>query len=270
MLFVKINMTSVVSADNVPCQTRGVFVAGWGSGAGKSTVCALLLHLLLKRGFAPQELSYIKPVTQCEAETDVVRYCAQRGIAHRGVGPVVFRSGFTKEVLAAQDYLSRRDALLCEVIESVREISFGRKWVIVDGVGYPGVGSCCGVSNGAVAAALRLPVLLVCPGGVGDCIDTFETMAATFERHGARVAAAVCNRVQDSRRHTAEECRTFVQKYLAEVRPSLLVLGFIPPALDPPSAGEAAAEEDLPTRMCDQFAPFIAEDALSRLLGSDL
>lgn len=40
------------------------------------------------------------------------------------------------------------------------ELRIGRKIVIVDGVGYPAVGSICGVSNSAIASTLNAPVLL--------------------------------------------------------------------------------------------------------------
>lgn len=46
-------------------------------------------------------------------------------------------------------------------MQAVQALRVGRKVVIVDGVGYPAVGSVCGVSNAAIAATLHAPVLLV-------------------------------------------------------------------------------------------------------------
>lgn len=40
-----------------------------------------------------------------------------------------------------------------------------RKIIVVDGVGFPAVGSIVGVSNAVVAKALNSPVLVVCPKG---------------------------------------------------------------------------------------------------------
>jgi hypothetical protein len=51
-----------------------------------------LLHLLLKRGYEPKELAYIKPCTQCEDVQLVSKYCESKGIAHQGLGPVIFVS----------------------------------------------------------------------------------------------------------------------------------------------------------------------------------
>src|SRR5687768_2001671 len=97
----------------------GIFVGGYGSGAGKSTFCLGLIHYLLhgtkplsqvlrerkksseetssassqqQQGdatttkatvepkFDYSEVAYIKPVTQCEAVTDVVLYCQYFGV----------------------------------------------------------------------------------------------------------------------------------------------------------------------------------------------
>jgi hypothetical protein len=34
-------------------------------------------------------LAYIKPITQCEAEQPVVKFCTQKGIANQGIGAFV-------------------------------------------------------------------------------------------------------------------------------------------------------------------------------------
>ena len=41
------------------------------------------------------------------------------------------------------------------------ELCKGKKYVIIDGVGYPSVGSIVGVSNANVAAALKCDVILI-------------------------------------------------------------------------------------------------------------
>ena len=47
------------------------------------------------------------------------------------------------------------------VSESVDAVCEGKHFVLVDGVGFPGVGSVVGCSNADVAAASKAPVLLV-------------------------------------------------------------------------------------------------------------
>ena len=47
------------------------------------------------------------------------------------------------------------------------------------------MGSITGTSNGAVAAALGAPVLIVCPKGVGNAVDSYNLNACYFEAAGA-------------------------------------------------------------------------------------
>lgn len=67
-------------------QPARLFISGDRSSVGKSTCCLLLLAALVHAGVNPEDLAYIKPITQCEAEQPVVKFCTQKGIAHRGIG----------------------------------------------------------------------------------------------------------------------------------------------------------------------------------------
>lgn len=59
--------------------------------------------------------------------------------------------------------------------------------MIVDGVGYPSVGSICELSNAHVAQSLGAPVLLVGKSGVGDAVDSFNINTRYFESYGTYV-----------------------------------------------------------------------------------
>lgn len=59
--------------------------------------------------------------------------------------------------------------------------------MIVDGVGYPSVGSICDLSNAHLAQALGAPVLLVGKSGVGDAVDSFNINTRYFESYGTYV-----------------------------------------------------------------------------------
>ena len=63
-------------------------------------------------------------------------------------------------------------------------VSFRKRIVIIDGVGYPSVGSICNLSNADIAQALNAPVLLVGKAGVGDAVDSFNLSARFFESYG--------------------------------------------------------------------------------------
>ena len=203
---------------------RLMIVGAAGSGAGKSTVCLSLLGALLRdKGFRAEDLAYIKPCTQGVQQTLVAKWCHDRGVACRHVGPVVFFNGFTRQFLSgALDpdlYLdedaratpppseggegrARLRALYTQRMQrrirrSVEEIGRGKRLVLIDGVGYPGVGSICGVCNATVARLVGAQVLVVGKPGLGDCIDSFNVARGYME--GAEgpdgVAAAKESRV---------------------------------------------------------------------------
>eukprot|EP00624_Nannochloropsis_granulata_P003127 evm.model.NODE_25915_length_48178_cov_38.282433.4 len=123
-----------------------LFIAGDRSKVGKSSICLALLGALLRLGFHPSHLAYIKPATQCEAPQLVTAWCDSMGISNRGVGPVVFYKGFTREFLKGN--LGTSKDLVREACAGVHAIGKDKKIVLVDGVGYPAVGSICGGSKG--------------------------------------------------------------------------------------------------------------------------
>ena len=93
---------------------------GSESGAGKSTVCMGILAQLLVSGFAPNQLAYIKPVTQCIAKQTVALFCQQTKIPCIDIGNLVFRKGFSRDFI---DGLTKRsDELIAEVLASILSI----------------------------------------------------------------------------------------------------------------------------------------------------
>lgn len=74
-----------VKADN----TLRIFIAGDRSSAGKSSVCLGIIGSLVKLGYPPDTLAYIKPATQSESVQLIQRYCEKQGIACIPIGPLV-------------------------------------------------------------------------------------------------------------------------------------------------------------------------------------
>ncbi len=144
------------------------------------------------------------------------------------MGPLVFYSGFTRECINGQG--PNPQELLDKIEEAVHNIAAGKKvmnaptgtylfqetqthaqLVLVDGVGYPSVGSVVGVSNAHIAQRLGAPVLLVGKHGIelsfcslpclawnfgsqhcthtgcGDAIDSFNLNQAFFEKYQVKV-----------------------------------------------------------------------------------
>ena len=161
-----------------------MMVAGDKSSAGKSTISLGLLVALLDAGFLPHEVAYIKPATQCVTSTLVARFCEEQGIACEHIGPVVYYRGFTRQQL---DDPSEHNALVAQCSEAVDRISTGKKITLIDGVGYPSVGSIVGCSSADLAVACASPVLLVGKPGVGDAVDSFNLCARYFEAQAVPV-----------------------------------------------------------------------------------
>jgi hypothetical protein len=138
----------------------------------------------------------------------------------------VFYSGFTREYLKGNT--EPADVLLAKAKAKVDEVGRGKKVVVVDGVGYPAVGSICGVSNAAVARAVQAPVVLVGKRGVGDAVDSFNLNACFFESHGVKVIGALFNRLPADGYYSLENCKASVEEYFHQFQPDKAVYGFIP------------------------------------------
>ena len=97
----------------VQSQVR-IFIAGDKSQVGKSSICMGILGTLLKKGYDPKKLAYIKPATQCEETQLVKKYCEAKGIDAVDVGPVVYYKGFTRAFLNGETESS------AELLEKVK------------------------------------------------------------------------------------------------------------------------------------------------------
>lgn len=242
-------------AGDISCDEPAVriFIAGDRSQVGKSSVCLGLIGSLLKMGYPPSSLAYIKPATQCEATQLVAQYCDKVGVANRPIGPVVYFKGFTRSFLAGET--EDTSQLLAEAGRSVDDIAQGRRVVIVDGVGYPAVGSICGTDNAAVAAAcgrimdgsqsrVPIPVLLVGKSGVGDAIDSYNLNATYFEANNVPVLGSVFNRLSLDGFYSLENCKKAIESYFEQYRPDKQPFGFIPEVQGIANSRKGANESD--------------------------
>uniref|UniRef100_A0A7S4JPS6 DRTGG domain-containing protein n=1 Tax=Odontella aurita TaxID=265563 RepID=A0A7S4JPS6_9STRA len=229
-----------------------IFVAGDRSHVGKSSVCLGLLGSLLRLNYPASSLAYIKPATQCEAPQLVTEFCKNAGIDCQPVGPIVFYKGFTRAFLAGETHTT--DEFLEQAGNAVDNIAKSKRVVLIDGVGYPAVGSICGTDNAAVAAACGIPlwveghhaadngkgtkkstmkrhpapVLLVGKSGVGDAVDSFNLCSSWFESQGVPVLGAVFNRLPLDGFYSVQNCKRAVASYFEQKKPSQMPFGFVP------------------------------------------
>lgn len=210
-----------------------LFLSGDRSSVGKSSMCLAILVSLLRKGVPPSALAYIKPVTQCEAEQPVTLFCNRVGITNRGIGPVVFYKGFTRAYLNGET--APAHSLLEEAHAAVMEISQGKAFTLVDGVGYPSVGSICNLSNADVARQLNAPVLLIGKSGVGDAVDSYNLNSAYFELKGVRVLGGVFNKLPLDGYYSLDNCKDAVTMYFEQFKPHEMPYGFVPTIVAKPS-----------------------------------
>ena len=202
--------------------TKYIYVMGSESGAGKSTVCLGILAQLLVSGFTPNQLAYIKPVTQCIAKQTVALFCEQTKIPCIDIGNLVFRKGFSRDFI---DGLTKHsDELMADVLASILSIGKDKEVVIIDGVGDPSVGSVVGVSNVDVALSLPCSVIFVGKPGIGAAIDNTVLCVSFMQHKGLTNIGIIYNKIPLS---AFAEIKKYVTKRLPELLPEITLLGFI-------------------------------------------
>jgi dethiobiotin synthetase len=195
---------------------------GSESGAGKSTVCLGILAQLLLSGLTPNQLAYIKPVTQCITKQTVALFCDQTKIPYIDIGNLVFKKGFSRDFIDGMT--KRSDELMADVLASILSIGKGKEVVIIDGVGYPSVGSVVGVSNVDVALSLPCKVIFVGMPGIGAAIDNTVLCVAFMQYKGLTNIGIIYNKIPLS---AFAEIKKYVTKRLPELLPEITLLGFI-------------------------------------------
>ncbi|KAL7434576.1 hypothetical protein ACHAXH_009200 [Discostella pseudostelligera] len=223
-----------------------LFIAGDRSQVGKSSICLGLLGSLLNSGkYAPDDLAYIKPATQCEQTQLVEEYCKHKGItACVPVGPIVYYKGFTRAFLKRETG-ETSDELLQKASDAVDKLALNKKVVIIDGVGYPSVGSITGTDNASVAKACGriftpststtsaverspVPVLLIGKSGVGDAVDSFNINATYFTHKHVPVIGAIFNKMSLGGFYSLSNCKEAIDLYFGQFQPNMRAFGYIP------------------------------------------
>ena len=228
-----------------------IFIAGDRSQVGKSSVCLGLLGSFLRMGYPASSVAYIKPATQCEEAQLVTEYCKNQGIDYCPVGPIVYYRGFTRAFLNGET--ESANELLAKVSAAVDSLAKDKAVVVIDGVGYPAVGSITNTDNSAVAMASgyvrnlkhenknvnvnvgsgsRIPpaVLIVGKRGVGDAIDSYNMNATYFRSNHVPVIGGIFNRLPADGYYSLENCKRPITAYFDKQFKcdDQTVFGFIP------------------------------------------
>lgn len=199
-----------------------IYVMGGASGVGKSTVCMGLLAQLLDYGFAPEQLAYIKPVTQCVAPQAVVGFCQQNHIACQDIGSLVFKKGFSKAFIAGKTKTTA--GLMSDVQAAILAIGRDKDVLIIDGVGDPAVGSVVGISNVDVALTLPCRVLFVGKVGIGAALDNTVLCVSYMRYRGLSNLGIIYNKLPAAH---YQDIKQAITKRLPDIVPEINLLGFL-------------------------------------------
>ncbi|NOQ34935.1 MAG: AAA family ATPase, partial [Methylococcaceae bacterium] len=112
-------------------KTNYFYIMGSASGVGKTTLCEGLLSQLLHDGYQPEQLAYIKPMTQCTARQAITDFCERKNITHQSIGSLVFKNSFTSDFIHG---LTKNSAMLLDdILTEIAHISADKEIVIIDG-----------------------------------------------------------------------------------------------------------------------------------------
>ena len=204
---------------------KKVFVAATMQDQGKTTVCLGLMAAFQRRR---PPVCFMKPVGQRYVELDGARVDEDvallnaifpSGAALGDMSPVTVGRSFTRDYIRHP----RGEALTRRIADAFARLSAGKGFVVIEGTGHAGVGSCFDTSNADVAALLGAKVILVTSGGIGKPIDEVMLNESLFRDRGCEMLGVVLNKVLPEK---LEEIRQVVAAGLG--RKGIALLGCIP------------------------------------------
>jgi dethiobiotin synthetase len=235
-----------------------LFILGTDQDIGKTATSMGIISKLLSPdcGCSPDEIGYIKPVGQqtvmvqspteglVNVDKDVLLIAKFYGLDHRPVkpmSPVVWTGGTTAQFIDAAtrgDPASARETLRKQIREAYETVAAGRRVVVCEGTGQPGVGSVAGVSNGDVIQLLRdmgvrVITILVSRGGIGSTIDSLFPHLLSLNCMECEVNGLIINAVRVDK---MPKVRDYLERYYREVFPALYCC-FSKITLPPPIVG---------------------------------
>jgi hypothetical protein len=178
--------------------TRGIFVAGAGKDAGKTTLCLGLAGAFNAR--VEGGVSFFKPLGQKITVVNGESVGQDAWFISRALGlsipsgestPLLASRGAAERYVRSGEPQGMKDAIK----RAFRDLQKNNGLVLVEGTGHPGVGSVFDLGNARVASILGIPVILVLDGGVGSTIDSFCLCHDMFKTHGVPLLGVVINRV---------------------------------------------------------------------------
>jgi len=204
---------------------KRVFVAATRQNEGKTTLSLGLLACLSSK---VKRLGFIKPVGQRYIEIEGHKI-DEDAVLIKGVfsmpfdlpnmSPVAIARHFTR------DYIDHGDEhnLTREIWRAFRAVDAESDFVVIEGTGHAGVGSCFDLSNASVAKLLKAKVVLVTQGGIGKPIDEVMLNKCLFDNVGVDIMGVILNKVVPEK---LEEVEHYTRKGLERL--GIELMGAIP------------------------------------------
>lgn len=238
-----------------------LFIIGTDRNIGKTVTSMGIVSKLLspEMGYSPDDVGYIKPMGQqtrsirgkdgnyLEVDKDVLLFTNLYELdcrEYRAMSPVVWDDDSTERYIdaaSAGNLQAERTALVRRIREAYQVVAEGKRVVVSEGTGQPGVGSVVGLSNGDVINLLKemgVPVitLLVARGGIGSTIDRIFPQLLSLNCIGCQVDGLIINSVRTAK---LAKVRTYLELYYKRAFPELYcalanvgtpppILGFVP------------------------------------------
>lgn len=216
-----------------------VYIAGERQHAGK-TVSSLGIISALCNIIDPKDIGYFKPVGQemvtlesgerIDKDVRIVQEFTDLDMPDLSLlSPVRVGDGVTRDYLTC-DYPEKRTAAYEQAIQMSMEHLSGKRLIIAEGTGHPGVGAVVGLSNARVANLLNAKILYLVGGGVGKPLDELEVDLSYFSHKHSRVSGILFNKVipgkVDMMKQTLPE--KVINRIFPEWNPALRVFGYMP------------------------------------------
>ncbi len=206
--------------------SKGLYIAGAGKDAGKTTLCLGLLEEFRKT--LPNGVSFTKPLGQKTTLVEGEQVGQDSWLVDRalGMGLSLDNSApFSTSHGAAARYikLGEPSDLPGRIRRAYKALGKKGRMVVVEGTGHPGVGCVFDLSNARVAKILGTPVILVLDGGIGSTIDRFSLCSSMFYHHDVPVLGVVINRIIPAK---MDSVKSLLGKWFAER--NIPVFGYIP------------------------------------------
>ncbi len=220
----------------------GVYIAGGGQDAGKTTI-SLGLVSYFKKMF-PDDVAFIKPLGQKSTIVDGTSVGQDSYLLDNAMElgiPVKYTSPFSTSSGAAEKFIKTGEPsdLKKNIRRSYKYLNSKYKVVVVEGTGHPGVGSVFNLSNADVASMLGVPVILVLNGGIGSTIDRFSLCIEPFRNKKVKLLGVIINKILPEKE---EKVKSVLSEWFDSI--GVPVLGYVPymNTLSSPSLGVLSRE----------------------------